>query len=101
MGFFDLFSKRPYPASQKPEIDRMIENLVRIGQKEDFLSERSGGSFNAQCRHVGAREIGQRLADIGGIRLMEYVLKVVRKRLGMQLASHLSYAWTDIQKWVP
>ncbi len=101
MGIFDLFGKRPYQPAQKKEIDRMIENLIRIGQKEDFLSERPGGSFNAQCRHIGAREIGQRLAEIGGYDLMEFVLKRVRKRLGSNIAAHLSYAWTEINKWVP
>jgi hypothetical protein len=101
MGIFDFLAKRPYPSTLKPEIDRMIENLVRIGHKEDFLSERSGGSFNAQCRHNGAREIGTRLAEIGGFELMEYILKRIRKRLGPALAAHLSYAWTDIKGWVP
>lgn len=101
MGIFDLFGKKPYPAANKKDIDRMIENLVSIGQKEDFLSERPGGSFNAQCRHIGAREIGQRLAEIGGFALMEFVLKRIRKRLGANLAAHLSYSWTDIGKWVP
>lgn len=101
MGILDLFGKKPYATADKKEIDRMIENLIRIGQKEDFLSERPGGSFNAQCRHIGAREIGQRLAEIGGFALMEFVLKRIRKRLGANLAAHLSYAWTDIEKWIP
>lgn len=101
MGIFEIFSRKPYLPAQKSEVDRLIENLIKIGQKEDFLSERPGGSFNAQCRHIGAREIGQRLASIGGFELMEFVLKKVRKRLGANLAAHLSYAWTDIEKWVP
>jgi hypothetical protein len=101
VGAFDFLKKHPYPSALKPEIDRMIQNLIHIGQKEDFLSERSGGPFNAQCRHVGAREIGQRLGEIGGFELMEFVLKKVKKQLGPNLAAHLSYAWTDIHKWVP
>ncbi len=101
MGLFDFLGKRPYPSAQKNEVERLIENLIRIGQTEDFLSERPGGSFNAQCRHAGAREIGARLEAIGGFELMEYVLKRVRKKLGSNLAAHLSYAWTDIGKWVP
>jgi|SRR3990170_1482322 len=102
MGFLDfLFTKSLVPAEMKPEVNRMIEDLVRIGEQEDFLAERSGGSFNAQFRHVRAREIGQRLNQIGGFELMEQVLKKVRKRLGSQLASHLSYSWADIGKWVP
>lgn len=101
MGLFDFLGRRPYPAAQKNEVERLIENLIRIGQTEDYLSERPGGSFNAQCRHAGAREIGARLETIGGFYLMEYVLKRVRKKLGANLAAHLSYAWTDIGKWVP
>ncbi len=102
MGFLDfLFRKNLVPTDLKPEVNRMIEDLVRIGEREDFLSERSGGNFNAQFRHVRAREIGTRLDQIGGFELMEQVLKKVRKRLGSQLASHLSYSWTDIGKWVP
>ena len=102
MGLFDFLSaKRPFPADRKAEIERMTADLVRIGEREDFLSERSGGSFNAQCRHVGAIAIGKRLNEIGGLELMEYVLKRVRKRLGANLAAHLSYAWTDIGKWIP
>lgn len=79
----------------------MVEELVRIGKAEDFLSERPGGSFNAQCRHVRARDIGKRLNEIGGFALMEQIYKRIRKQLGAQLASHLSYAWADIGKWVP
>ncbi len=102
MGLFDfLFEKKPYPSEMRTEIERLIEDLVRIGEKEDFLSERSGGSFNAQCRHSRAREIGARLNQVGGIELMEYAHKKVRKRLGANLASHLAYAWAEIGKWVP
>ncbi len=102
MGWLDfLFEKKPYPSNMQAEIDRLIDELVRIGQKEDFLSERSGGSFNAQCRHVRAREIGIRLDQVGGVVLMEYVLKKVRRRVGDTLANHLAYAWSEIGKWVP
>lgn len=102
MGFLDsLFAKNPVPRELKPEIDRMMEELVHIGKAEDFLSERSGGSFNAQCRHIRAREIGKRLDQIGGFALMEWVYKRMRKQLGQQLSSHLSYSWADIGKWVP
>ncbi len=101
MGILDIFSRKPYLPAQKGEIERLINNLIQIGQKEDFLSERPGGSFNAQCRHIGAREIGRRLDTMGGFELMEFVLKRVRRRLGANLAAHLSYAWTDIGKWIP
>jgi len=102
MAFLDsIFGKNPVPREMKPEVDRMVEELVRIGKGEDFLSERPGGSFNAQCRHVRTREIGKRLNEIGGFALMEQIYKRMRKQLGAQLASHLSYSWAEIGKWVP
>lgn len=101
MGIWNLFSRKPFPRERRHEVERLIEELVQIGQREDFLSERPGGSFNAQCRHRRACEIGAQLHTIGGITLMEYVVKRVHKRLGATLATHLSYAWTDIGGWVP
>lgn len=102
MGFLDaLFGKSLVPGELKPEVNRMSEELIKIGQLDDFLSERPGGSFNGQCRHIRARQIGDRLNQIGGFALMENIYKKVRRRLGAQLASHLSYSWTDIGKWVP
>lgn len=102
MGFLDaLFGKSVVPPALKPEVERMVEELVRIGRTEDFLSERPGGSFNSQCRHVRSREIGQRLNEIGGFALMEMINKRIKKQLGAQAASHLSYSWADIGKWVP
>lgn len=102
MTFLDsIFGKSLVPRALKPEVDRMVDELVRIGKAEDFLSERPGGSFNAQCRHVRAREIGKRLNEIGGFALMEMIYKRIRKQMGAQLASHLSYSWAEIGKWVP
>lgn len=101
MGFLDfLFGGYPVPPGMKSDVDRMVEDLVRIGKTEDFLSERPGGSFNAQCRHIRAREIGQRLNEMGGYELMESVNKRIRKRLSKDLAVHLSYSWADIGNWV-
>lgn len=102
MGLLDaLFGKGLVPAGLRPEVNRMTEDLIKIGQLDDFLSERPGGAFNGQCRHIRARQIGERLNQIGGFELMEQTYKKIRKRLGAQLGSHLSYSWTDIGKWVP
>jgi hypothetical protein len=85
----------------KEEIDRMTEELIKIGAVEDYLSERPGGSFNMDCRHRRACEIGKRLHEIGGIKIMEDALKRVTKKNGKVLGMHLSYAWKDIGGWVP
>ncbi len=101
MGFLSDLFHRPYPAHAGREIEKLLDELVRIGKMEDFLSERPGGAFNMQCRHVRAREIGKRLEELGGLELMEYMQKKVRKRLNPTLAEHLGYAWSDIGKWAP
>lgn len=102
MGIFeDLFGKRPFPAERKADVDKMIADLIRIGHNEDFLSEHTGGLFNGQYRNIQAVEIGKRLDALGGVELMEYVMKRVQKKVGGNLASHLSYAWADIGRWVP
>jgi hypothetical protein len=100
MSFFtDMFIK-PYPAHARDEVERMIEELLRIGKVDDFLSERSGGAFNRDCRHVRAREIGKRLDELGGVDLMLYANRRVRRKLGKNLSWHLEAAWKDIGKWI-
>jgi hypothetical protein len=95
----DLFAK-PYPSQHKEEVERLLEELIRIGKSDDYLSERPGGGFNSQCRHIRTREIGKRLDQIGGLELMEYANRFVKRKAGKQLSSHLEYAWTEIGKWM-
>ncbi len=95
----DLFIK-PYPSHAQQEVTRLTDELIRIGQTEDFLSERPGGSFNRECRHIRTRDIGKRLDELGGVQLMEYVNRQVRRKLGKNLSWHLEAAWKDIGKWI-
>lgn len=95
----DLLFK-PYPAHAQQEVQRFLDELVRIGKTEDFLSERPGGSFNRESRHIRARDIGRRLNEIGGLALMEYANRYVRRKLGKNLSWHLEAAWKDIGQWI-
>jgi hypothetical protein len=98
----DLFSPMPYNGSEKEEITSLVEELVKIGKTDDFLSERPGFGFNGQCRHVRARQIGLRLHNLGGFPLMEWVYFKVKRKLGKQgkiLVSHLEYAWVEVGGW--
>ena len=56
-----LFGKKPYPREAKQEAERLINELMRIGTTDDYLSERPGHPFNSKCRHMRTREIGKRL----------------------------------------
>ena len=101
MGFLtDLFGPKPFPAHAKQDVDKLLSELIRIGATDDYLSERPGPPFNLQCRHIRARDIGKRFHEIGGLPMMEYAHKIVRKKLGMKLVSHLEYAWSDIGDWI-
>jgi hypothetical protein len=100
MGFFDsLFGPKLYSSHDKTEVSRLVNELINIGIKEDYLSEHPGGGYNLQCRHVRTREIGKRLSEIGGMPLMGWVFEKVRKKAGKIPASHLEYAWQDVGEW--
>jgi hypothetical protein len=85
----------------RDEVAKLILELIDIGKREDFLSERPGGSFNSQCHNIRTRAIGKRLNEVGGLRLMQLARERVRKKLKANLASHLDYAWVDIGEWRP
>lgn len=95
----DLLFK-PYPSHAQQEVTRLLDELVRIGKHEDFLSERPGGAFNRESRHIRARDIGKRLNDVGGVALMEYANRYVRRKLGKNISWHLEAAWKDIGDWI-
>ena len=85
----------------RDEAEKLIVELIEIGRKDDFLSERPGGQFNSQCHNIRARAIGRRLNEIGGLELMQTARERVRRKLKMTMASHLDYSWVDIGKWMP
>ena len=97
----DLFGIIPCRPEQRPEVEHLLDELMRIGRTEDYLSETRGGAFNKDYRNIRARQIGTRLDEIGGLELMEYVSRRIKKKLGKNLGSHLDYAWTEIGHWMP
>ncbi|GAP08807.1 MAG TPA: hypothetical protein DEQ80_06445 [Anaerolinea thermolimosa] len=98
----DLLNK-PYSSHHKVEVEKLLDELVSIGLRDDYLSERPGSGFNMQCRNIRARQIGTRLNEIGGLAMMEYAQRYVRRKagkLGRTLAEHLEYAWVEIGDWM-
>ena len=99
MSFFqDLFSK-PYPSEQAPEVQKLIDELIKIAKSDDFLSERHLPGFNSQHRNVRARQIGARLDEIGSMDLMEYVHRQVKRKTSKAMGEHLEYCWDGVGKW--
>ena len=85
--------RKSYPSQYKQEVERLTKDLVQIGKKEDYLSERPGGAFDQNCRNIRAREIGVRFHEIGGTRLMEDIMKKIAKPVGKEAVSHLEACW--------
>ena len=56
---------RSLNAQNKAEVNQMIDELVKIGRMDDFISLTPGGPFDFQCHHREAKEIGRRLNVIG------------------------------------
>ncbi len=105
MSFLDKLTAVALPKSLSPasrqEAERLIEDLIGIGVRDDYLSEHPGGLFDMHCHNSEARRIGQRLNELGGLELMMAARERIRKKLGMTLMSHLDYAWLEIGDWQP
>ena len=85
---------------QKQGLEALVNELISIGLKEDYLSERPGGAYNGQCHHRRTREIGEKLNALGGLDVMSLAFKRVKKKVGRQLGDHLEYAWAGIGEWM-
>lgn len=92
--FSFLFPK--YPREFKDEVNRLTDTLISIGKKEGYLSERSGGPFDQNCRHKQSREIGERLFQIGGIPLMEDRVRLIGRKVSKEGAAHLEACWRAV-----
>ena len=87
---------RKLTSAEKNEFRKLLEELIKIGKTDDFLSLQPGGPFNARCHHTGARKIGERLNEIGGIELMQAARAYVARKLKPILAEHLDHCWSNI-----
>jgi hypothetical protein len=83
----------------KAEVKKMIDQLVKIGKMDDFLSLAPGGPFDIQCHHRDAKNIGSRIHEIGGEELMFAVRQTIKHKLKDVLAEHLDHCWKGIGSW--
>jgi hypothetical protein len=103
MSIWDMIFGHPairaLDAEQKKEVNRLLADLVKIGHLDDYLSTSPGGQFDIRCHHVGARRIGLRLHQIGGLALMQAARDHVKRKLKAVMAEHLDYCWQNIGEW--
>jgi hypothetical protein len=90
---------RHLPSDQKREVKQLLEDLVKIGEQDDYLSLTPGSPFNGRCHHIGARKIGERLNEVGGIELMRAARWHVKRKLKPVMAEHLDHCWKEIGEW--
>jgi len=84
-------------------VPRDFDTLARQAQQ----ALRDGTPLPSPC--IGVCRIGdagvcvgcaRRLDEIGGLPLMEYANRRVRRKLGKNMSWHLEAAWRDIGKWI-
>ena len=82
------------------EIGDLTFELIDIGKSYGFLSQ-PGERFDMGGKNIRAREIGTRLDQIGGIKLMREVFYHVAKNFkpGSSLSKELEVAWHRIGDW--
>ena len=83
----------------KAEVKKIVEELVKIGRLDDFISLTPGGPFDIQFHHRDAKQIGRKLNQIGGVPLMFAVRQTVKYKLKDVLAEHLDHCWKGIGDW--
>jgi len=92
---------RQLPSAEKREVESLLTELVKIGKLDDYLSLQPGHPFNGRCHHTGARKIGERLNQMGGLELMQAARWHVKRKLKAVMAEHLDYCWQGIGDWQP
>jgi len=97
--------RREETAGMTNEFERLVAELIAIGRKaENPNYSNSGflidGASVEECRHPRAREIGNRLHEIGGWDMMSWANQAVRDTLGPIAAQELSAAWIDVGDWL-
>ena len=83
------------------EADKLVAELIGIGRREDYIGTPSSGSYNVNGKHTRTREIGERLNQLGGQKLMLAAAYRVKADLGSIALSYLNSAWAWIGNWAP
>jgi len=98
-AFFGHPVIRQLPPNTRNEVKGLLDDLVEIGRLDDYLSLTPGSPFDGHCHHTGARRIGERLNEIGGLPLMHAARSHVNRKLKAVMAEHLDHCWKGIGDW--
>lgn len=82
------------------EFDDLTAELIEIGKTDEFLTVEHNSKFNDEKRNIRAREIGVRLSEMGGKKMMQQAYSKVKAVLGGIPARELEFAWDGIGGWL-
>jgi hypothetical protein len=82
-----------------PQVDRLVDDLVRIGTQHGFLSYYAGRKYDCLGRHKRARYIGERLNTLGGLELMQAACLRVDYRTRGKGGRLLEQVWDGVGEW--
>ncbi len=93
-------SKAKTISSVQLKFDCLTAELIHIGKTNEFLTVKPKIGFDESKRNIRAREIGMRLNEMGGKKLMQQVYLKVKTDLGAVPARELEFAWNYIGEWL-
>lgn len=79
--------------------DRLVDELVRIGRQQGFLSHSGGRKYDYLGRHKRARYIGEHLNTLGGLELMQAACLRVDFRTNGSGGRLLEQVWDGVGEW--
>ena len=87
-------------SNYQQEFDQLTAELIKIGKTDEYLTVEPSNKFNDDKRNIRAREIGLRLNEMGGKKLMQHAYSKVKTALGRVTARELEFAWDGIGEWL-
>lgn len=88
------------PDSRQQEVEALARELVKMGNDDPNLTNEHYDGFLGGRQIDRTREIGQRLFELGGHKLMLMVFETVKPHLkSFAGPKHLEYAWNGIGDW--
>lgn len=87
-------------SNYQQEFDQLTAELIKIGKTDEYLTVEPNSKFNDEKRNIRAREIGLRLNEMGGKKMMQQAYSKVKTALGGVPARELEFAWDGIGEWL-
>ena len=82
------------------EFDHLTAELIEIYRADGFLTDSPRDKFNKDKRNIRAIEIGERLNEMGGKKMMQHAYSKFKGELGGIPARELEWIWDGVGEWL-